>query len=212
MEMGYEMNHTEDIRLLNQLFTDYKARFVHFANSYVQDIPVAEDFTLESFMDYWEERHRLLPDSNVPAYILTLIKHKCLNYLHRKQIQETVSERIRRVAEWELDMQISSLEVCEPTELFTEEIRKIVTQTLHSLPEQTRRAFIMSRYENKSRKEIADQLHMTTKGVEYHISKALKALRHNLKDYFIFFLLFYHPNYTACGLVLCNVWFASNKI
>ena len=109
-------------------------------------------------MDYWEVRDILREDSNIPAYILTLVKHKCLNHLKRKQLQEDVSQRIRNVAEWELNIQISSLEVCEPTELFTNEIKEIVNRTLEQLPEQTRRIFIMSRVANKTRKEIAEEI------------------------------------------------------
>ena len=45
----------------------------------------------------------------------------------------------------------------------------------------------MSRYENKSIKEIADALNISVKGVDYHISKALKALRVSLKDYLYLF-------------------------
>lgn len=59
--------------------------------------------------------------------------------------------------------------------LFTAEAQEIVNKTLASLPEQTRRIFIMSRYENKPYKEIAETLGMTTKGVEYHIAQALKS-------------------------------------
>ena len=178
-----KMGGSEDIKELSRLLESYKGRFISFANSYVQEFSVAEDFTMEAFMDYWEMREMLQPDSNVPAYILTLIKHKCLNHLKRKQLQEDVSQRLRTVAEWELNLQISSLVVCEPTELFTTEIKEIVNRTLQQLPEQTRRIFLLSRFENKTRKEIADELNMTSKGVEYHISKALAALRVNLKDY-----------------------------
>ncbi len=188
-----KMGGSEDIKELSRLLESYKGRFISFANSYVQEFSVAEDFTMEAFMDYWEMREMLQPDSNVPAYILTLIKHKCLNHLKRKQLQEDVSQRLRTVAEWELNLQISSLEVCEPTELFTTEIKEIVNRTLQQLPEQTRRVFLMSRFENKTRKEIADELNMTSKGVEYHISKALAALRVNLKDYYtILPFLFYN--------------------
>ena len=179
-----KMGGSEDIKELSRLLESYKGRFISFANSYVQEFSVAEDFTMEAFMDYWEMREMLQPDSNVPAYILTLIKHK---------LQEDVSQRLRTVAEWELNLQISSLEVCEPTELFTTEIKEIVNRTLLQLPEQTRRVFLMSRFENKTRKEIADELNMTSKGVEYHISKALAALRVNLKDYYtILPFLFYN--------------------
>ena len=188
-----KMGGSEDIKELSRLLESYKGRFISFANSYVQEFSVAEDFTMEAFMDYWEMREMLQPDSNVPAYILTLIKHKCLNHLKRKQLQEDVSQRLRTVAEWELNLQISSLEVCEPTELFTTEIKEIVNRTLQQLPEQTRRIFLLSRFENKTRKEIADELNMTSKGVEYHISKALAALRVNLKDYYtILPFLFYN--------------------
>jgi RNA polymerase sigma-70 factor (ECF subfamily) len=52
----------------------------------------------------------------------------------------------------------------------------------------------MSRYENKSHKEIADLLNMTTKGVEYHINKATKVLRIALKDYLPTTLLLFFLN------------------
>lgn len=136
------MGESEDIKELSRLLECYKSRFISFANSYVQEFSVAEDFTMEAFMDYWEMRKMLQPDSNVPAYILTLIKHKCLNHLKRKQLHEDISQRLRTVAEWELNLQISSLEVCEPTELFTAEIKEIVNRTLQQLPEQTRRIFL----------------------------------------------------------------------
>ncbi|WP_455595494.1 sigma factor-like helix-turn-helix DNA-binding protein [Cloacibacillus porcorum] len=49
----------------------------------------------------------------------------------------------------------------------------------------------MSRYDQMSVKEIAESMNIGTKGVEYHITKSLKVLRHALKDYLpIFQLLF----------------------
>mgnify|MGYP002449725694 CR=1 FL=1 len=104
--------------------------------------------------------------------------------MKRKQLHEDISQRLRTVAEWELNLQISSLDVCELAELFTAEIKEIVNRTLQQLPEQTRRIFLMSRVGNKTRKEIADELNMTSKGVEYHIAKAFSVLRISLKDYY----------------------------
>lgn len=181
-----------DLKAFNKLFTDYQGRFIRFANSYVRDTVVAEDFVVEALMYYWENRNTLAPDSNVPAYILTIIKHKCLNHLHHISLKEGVKEKLQAHAEWELSTRISSLEACDPSELFTADAERIVNETLSSLPEQTRKIFIMSRYENKSHKEIAEELNITTKGVEFHITKALNALRVNLKDYMTVFLyLFY---------------------
>ena len=91
----------------------------------------------------------------------------------------------------ELDMRISTLEACNPEDIFSTEVQQIVTATLALLPEQTRRVFEMSRFENKTNKEIAEELQLTVKGVEYHITKALKALRENLKDYLPLFYFYF---------------------
>ena len=160
------MEYSADLKAFNQLFADYQGRFIRFANIYVRDIAVAEDFTIEALMQYWENRNTLKADSNVPAYILTIIKNKCINYLQHIQVREDASEHLKNHAEWELNTRISTLEACNPEELFTAEAQEIVNKTLASLPEQTRRIFIMSRYENKPYKEIAETLNQR-RGIPY---------------------------------------------
>lgn len=181
-----------DLAAFNKLFTDYHGRFIRFANTYVRDTTIAEDFVMEAFMYYWENRKTLASDSNVPAYVLTTIKNKCLSHLQHIRLKEDVEEKLQAHAEWKLSSMISSLEACEPEELFSADAERIINETLAALPEQTRKIFIMSRYENKSHKEIAEELKITTKGVEFHITRALSVLRPNLKDYLpVFLYLFY---------------------
>ena len=49
----------------------------------------------------------------------------------------------------------------------------------------------MSRYECRSVKEIAEELALSPKSVEYHVTKSLKVLRIALKEYLpIFYFLF----------------------
>ena len=172
----------------NQLYEAYRPQFVRFANTYVRNYVVAEDVTTEAIIYYWENRAGIEDEANVAAYILTVIKHKCLNYLRHIQICDEYSENMQNYARWELNTRISSLEACEPNELFAAEIQEIVNRTLAGLSEQTRNIFIQSRYENKSYKEIAEQFQISAKGVEFHINKALKALRISLKDYFPLFI------------------------
>ena len=188
------MDEKADIKRFNNIFVTHRDRYIRFAYSYTYNQETAEDLVTESLMYYWENRHSLEKDSNVPAYILTIIKNKCLNYLQHLQVREDVNEQLLNHAEWELNTRISTLEACDPDELFTAEAQEIVNKTLAVLPEQTRVVFIMSRYENKSHKTIAETLGITTKGVEYHISKALKKLHTNLKDYYPVFLYLFYIN------------------
>ena len=178
------METTSDLKKMNRLVEEYQGRFIRFAYSYVRNLAVAEDFTLEAFMYYWENRSALTSDSNIPAYILIAIKHKCLNYLEHLHVREDAAEKLKSHAEWELQPRISTLAACDPNELFTAEVREIIRKTLAAMPEQTRRIFIRSRFRNKSYREIASEFDLSVKGVEFHISKALKILRRDLKDYY----------------------------
>ena len=82
-------------------------------------------------MYYWENRQSLSEDSNIPAYILTIIKNKCLNYLRHQQIHEEYSDKIKDYYEWELNTRIATLQACEPYELFISEIQELVQQNPH---------------------------------------------------------------------------------
>jgi RNA polymerase sigma-70 factor (ECF subfamily) len=169
--------------LFSRLFSNFQNRFLHFAQRYVRDWAVAEDIVMDAFIYYWENKHRLPEDTNVPAYILTSIKNKCLSHLRHLDIKENVANRIQNDLQWELSNRIARLEVFEPYEIFSKEIMDLVDKTLQSLPMQTREIFILSRYEGLSQKEIAKRLNISTKTVEFHISKAIRVLRVELKDY-----------------------------
>jgi RNA polymerase sigma-70 factor (ECF subfamily) len=167
----------------NSFYTKYYPRFVRFANSYVRNTDVAEDLTAEAFMAYWDNKDTLDANSNAEAYILAVIKNKCLNHLKQNKRRNMIITDISDYAQWELDLRISTLEACDPEEIFSEEIQRIVNETLAKLSKRTLDIFVLSRYKEKSHKEIAEMFAITTKGVEFHISKALSALRLNLKDY-----------------------------
>lgn len=181
----------ESVTSFNQLYRTYQKRFIDFAYTYVKDLTTAEDITVETLMYYWENKKDIDQKDNIPAYLLTIIKNKCLNYLRHQAVKDDYSEQLKNYHEWELNTRIVSLQACEPHELFTAEIEKLVQETLVQLPERTRQVFILNRYENKSYKEIATLMNISPKGVDFHMSKALKALQTNLKDYFPLFLYFF---------------------
>ena len=174
-----------NMHIFNELFKRHKESFTLFAKSYVRDGMVAEDIYMESMIQYWEKRKDLPPDTNLPAYILTIVKNKALNYLRHQIVEENMLNRLGTVSEKEVHMNISSLEACNPYELFVEDIQEIVEKTLSGLSENTKEIFYLSRFSNLSNKEIAHKFNISEKGVEYHINKALKALRIALQDYLI---------------------------
>lgn len=189
-----ERSDAEGFIEFNNIYNRYYPGFMRFAYSYLRDDAVAEDFVAEAFMAYWDHRRSMTPGSNIRAYILTVLKNKCLNYLKQKKFREECHHKIEKTSAWELSQRISTLEACDPDEIFSAEIQELVDKAIQSLPSKTIEVFILSRYQNKTNKEIAEQMHISVKGVEFHITKALNKLRFELKDYLaaLIFLTFFH--------------------
>lgn len=180
----------EHVITFNRLYEQYNQRFIRFAQSYVTADEVAEDIVNDSFLYYWENKNTIA-DQNISAYLLTIVKHKCINYLKHLSLEQQAKASFESLEKWELQLKISTLEACDPETLLSDEIQALVRKALCSMPPQTRDILIRSRYQLQSNKEIADELHISVKSVEYHITKALKILRVVLKDYFPVWLLYF---------------------
>lgn len=184
------MGNTSEVKEFNTLFSNYQGVFIRFAKTYVPDEATAEDIVIDSLIYYWENRHTLSSSSNIPAYIMKVVKHRCLNFLRDRNVREDIERSIWDHEDRVRNLKIISLEACDPEELFSSEVQYLIDEALKRMPEKTRTIFIMSRFENIKYKEIASQLNLSVKSVEFHISKALTILRKDLKDYLPFFLFF----------------------
>ena len=176
---GLRSLHT--MNLFSRFFQENQEKFLAFAYSYLRDKAEAEDVVMESMIALWENRDRWEENSNLHALLLTIIKNKALHVLE----QETISSHNLR----ELDLRISTLKACEPDQIFNTEIQHIVNKTLQEMPEQSRKIFMLSRYQNLANKQIADSLDISLKTVEAHITKVLRILRLRLKDYLVTILI-----------------------
>lgn len=184
------MERNAEILAFNALFSKYKGMFVRFAQTYLQDEATAEDIAIDGIMYYWENRQTLVSDTNIPAYILEVIKHKCLNHLRHLRVREDVEQSLYEHQTRVNNLRIATLEACDPEEIFSKEAQQLVKEALQEMPEKTRRVFFLSRYENLTYPEIAERCGLSVKSVEFHISKALKILRVKLKDYLGIMALF----------------------
>lgn len=169
----------------SEFFHENQEKFLSFAYSYIRYGQEAEDILMESMITLWENRDKWEEDSNLHGLLLTIIKNKALNYLAHLQVRLRAEEEINSHSQRELDLRISTLEACEPDVIFDSEIQHIVQKALKRMPNQSRQIFILSRYQNTPNKKIAEQLGISVKSVEFHITKALKILRTELKDYLV---------------------------
>lgn len=174
----------------SDIYTNHYKRSFLFVKSYVRDDMVAEDIVSEALIHFWETTKKETVEHPM-SLLLAILKNGALNYLKHQAVRQSATESISSKMVRDLNYRITTLQACDPEEIYSSEITRIVQETLLSLPEQTRRVFEMSRYEYLSVKEIADKMAINPKSVEYHITKSLKQLRVALQDYLpIFYFLF----------------------
>lgn len=162
------------------LFKSHFQYLCNFARQYVGEDEVAEDLTQKVFITLWEKRDTIDPKLSVKSYLFTMLKNRCLNYLRdSKKYHSKV-----------LDIDCGNLEISvEEDPLAEEELRKQIQAALDELPEKCRLVFEMSRFRGMKYKEIAEDLELSQKTVEAHMSKAIKSLRKSLSQWLGLLLL-----------------------
>lgn len=164
------------------LFKSYYKPLMVFAIKYLKAPEEAEDVVQEVFLQLWRKQVQL-PPQEIKSYLFTAVKNGCLKVIRHKKVVQKHESFLQ--AE-------DTIEVYDPHHyLLLSEIEKCVEETLGSVSERTQRIFNMSRVEKKKYDEIADQLNISVKTVEAHMSKMLHLLRIRLKPYlsFVFLLL-----------------------
>lgn len=181
--MSDDKSNTISSAEFGKVFSEYKPRFIAIAYRYVRDMDTAEDLVADSFMAFWETREKLPEDVNIPAYILTTVKNRCLNHLDSKLRHFEAEKNIHTTQQRLLQADIRSLTACDPDKLFSDEVSLILDRAIREMPEMTRRVFLLSREEGKSYKEIAEELDIAVTHVNFEIRRALNILRTALRDY-----------------------------
>ncbi|MCE5344849.1 MAG: RNA polymerase sigma-70 factor [Bacteroidales bacterium] len=179
-----------DNNTFNLLYRKYYHRLLCFANSYVKDSFIAGNLVQDAFMALWENREKLASDTNVPSYLLTIVKNKALNHLNHLKAKTKVEENIQTHYLRELELRCSTLNACNPEQMFQADVETIIQRTIELLPERCGKIILLSKVDGLSNKEIAEKMNISLKGVEYHITRALKLLRENLGDYLTCLLIF----------------------
>lgn len=154
------------------LFKTHYETLCRFAYQYVLDTNTAQDICQSVFVNLWHKRQTIDQHKSIKSYLYTAVKNRSLNHLrdHKKYRSKV------------LDLDSGAFDIAEDfATVDAEEIREKVQLALSELPEKCRQVFEMSRFQHMKYREIADELNISPKTVEAHMSKAMKMLRQSLK-------------------------------
>jgi RNA polymerase sigma-70 factor (ECF subfamily) len=164
-----------DRAALQHLFHQQHSMVCGVIHRFIADRNTVEDLAQEVFIRFWEKREHLQINSSVPAYLRRMAINEALGYLRRH----------KHLHDEEITPQFSSPDstgTVEEQYLHTE-LETSIRSAIAALPPKCRTVFQLSRFEELTYQEIADQLGISIKTVENQMGKALRMLRERLKGY-----------------------------
>ena len=173
-----------DLKAYGILFRRYYPMLCAYATRFVE-LKDAEEIVQDVMLWLWETRQTQTFETSLSQYLFRTVYHRAINQIVRHQSQ------LRADTLFYENMQ----EMLQDTDFYQfEELQKRIREAVEALPPTYREAFVMHRFENKSYKDIAEILQVSSKTVDYRIQQALKQLRITLKDYLPLILLLFHKN------------------
>ena len=147
-----------------------------YAYSILRDMDDAEDVVQKTFCKLWDQRESLFIKSSLDSYLYRIVHNDSINSINQRTLHQ--EHAFNYLSFTQSDLSDSIMESIESTEL-----QKAIKGAIAKLPPQCRKVFELSRMEQMSYSKIAEELQISTNTVENHMSKALKMLRADLKDY-----------------------------
>lgn len=161
------------------IYNEFFGVLFHLCLHYLHDEKIAEEIVQDTFMKLWEIRNALNDQFNVKSFLYTVAKNNSLNYIRNQRVSMKHLENIKYL---EMQFNYEALERLGNYVRF-EELRNKIEESIANLPPEIIKTFRLSRFEELSYKDIANRQDISIKTVEARISKALRILRVELKDY-----------------------------
>ena len=170
-------------RGLQYYFGLYYRPLSYFAFKMLEDAAHAEEVAAGAFVKLWEHRAALTSPAGVKSWLFRTVRNGCLDHLR--------SSRRLRIGREGLEAAHEVAEVSALHHLIETEMIQQILVALETLPKGCREIFRLFYLEDKSLKEIAEELQVSVSTVKSQKARALELLRRKLP-------------HLVLALVLCN--------
>ena len=159
------------IKGFSELYNTYAPQVFSFFIYNLGEREIAEDLVQELFANIWFKRHSIDIDDSIENYLLRSAKYKLIDH-YRKEEKEHVLMPYHNI-----EKPVNN----SPEDLYIfSEIKATIFKVIKKMPRKAREIFFLSRKKGLPHKEIAKNLSVSEKTVEYHIGKTIRRIRRHV--------------------------------
>jgi len=169
-----------DHSAFNEIYHRYFYLIFTHAYKKLRDEDQAKDIVQDVFATLWFKREVNLPTSNLAGYLYTAVRNKIFDLFAHQQVQSKYIASLNKF----LNTQVSTPADYRVRE---HELQLYINKEIAALPKKMREVFELSKKDNLSNREIANQLNTTESNVSQHVNNGMRILKTKLNSILLIF-------------------------
>lgn len=162
-----------DEQRFNELFLRYWKKLFGFCRHHIQDAEDSREIVQLVFLSLWERRHQLDIKVNIGHYLFCAARLRIARYFRESSYRKG-------------QLACNSDSFCDATNnteetIHFDDLNRYVESLVDRLPCRCRQVYTLSRNSGLTIPEIANELGISVKTTEAHLTKALKFLRTEIR-------------------------------
>lgn len=149
------------------LYERYWTELYTMAYRRLGDEEAAKDIVQNIFVNLWTSRKEIFIETSLAPYLNRAVRNKTISF-YKKNLASLSRET---------HFQHEQVQYSPESNLEAKELEAVINNEISQMSDTMRRAFVLSRQENKSIREIATELSLSEQTIKNNISQALDRLR-----------------------------------
>ena len=170
-----------DYRAFDLLVLKYQSRLISTAFKFVKDVQIAEDIVQDSFIKAFNALESFREDSSFYTWIYRITVNTSKNFLvSKKRKSELLNSDLSEEASYEVE----PVETYSPEDLLqATQLKKVITETIAQLGEDTRTALTLRELDGLSYEQIADVVNCPVGTVRSRIFRGREVIDEAISQY-----------------------------
>jgi RNA polymerase sigma-70 factor (family 1) len=173
MEISVQQIQSGSIKSFEQVYHQYHARLYYFVLKHTRSTYLSEEAVQLTFIKMWENRRNLSTQFDLSVQLFRIARSITIDLLRK----ERTAGRYIEVNEVNAD---ETMALSVETDIIHKDQLNHVEALIEELSPVRKKVFKLSRFEELSHKEIAEQLSISPKTVENHIGRAIMHLKNKM--------------------------------